>query len=133
MRCTVRQLVVVVPALLLASCSQPTTSTTQAASPTLPREPVGAKREIRLTGIIEAVHSSKILVPQIFGPGGPLTLTHLIRNGSEVKEGDVIATFDATTQIDAARDAQAKYDDLGHQVEQKRAQNRADGLARQSR
>jgi HlyD family secretion protein len=130
MRCTVRQLVVVVPALLLASCSQPTTSTTQAASPTLPREPVGAKREIRLTGIIEAVHSSKILVPQIFGPGGPLTLTHLIRNGSEVKEGDVIATFDATTQIDAARDAQAKYDDLGHQVEQKRAQNRADAEKR---
>jgi len=28
----------------------------------------------------------------------------------------VIGTFDATTQIDAARDAQAKYDDLGHQV-----------------
>jgi HlyD family secretion protein len=130
MRCTVRQLVVVVPALLLASCSPSTTSTTQAASPTLPREPVGAKREIRLTGIIEAVHSSKILVPQIFGPGGPLTLTHLIRNGSEVEEGDVIATFDATTQIDAARDAQAKYDDLGHQVEQKRAQNRADAEKR---
>src|SRR5436305_7947463 len=130
MRCAVRQLVVVVPTLLLASCSQPTTSTTQAASPTLPREPVGAKREIRLTGIIEAVHSSKILVPQIFGPGGPLTLTHLIRNGSEVKEGEVIATFDATTQIDAARDAQAKYDDFGHQVEQKRAQNRADAEKR---
>ena len=49
------------------------------------------KREIRLTGIIEAVHSSKVLVPQIFGPGGPLTLTRLIRNGSEVKEGDPIA------------------------------------------
>jgi multidrug resistance efflux pump len=88
------------------------------------------KREIRLTGLVEAVHSSKILVPQIFGPGGPLTLTHLIRNGSEVKEGDVIATFDATTQIDAARDTQAKYDDLGHQVEQKRAQNRADAEKR---
>ena len=30
----------------------------------------GVKREIRLTGLVEAVHSSKILVPQIFGPGG---------------------------------------------------------------
>ena len=38
--------------------------------------------------------------------------------------------FDATAQIDAARDAQAKYDDLGHQVEQKRAQNRADAEKR---
>jgi multidrug resistance efflux pump len=59
-----------------------------------------------------------------------MTLTHLIRNGSEVKEGDIVATFDATTQIDAARDAQAKYDDLGHQVEQKRAENRADAAKR---
>jgi multidrug resistance efflux pump len=47
-----------------------------------------------------------------------------------VNEGDVIATFDATNQIDQARDAQAKYDDLGHQVEQKRAQNRADAEKR---
>ena len=125
-----RQLVIIVPALLLASCSRPTPPTAHAASPTIAREPVPGKREIRLTGIIEAVHSSKILVPQIFGPGGPLTLTHLIRNGSEVKEGDIIATFDSTTQIDAARDAQAKYDDLGHQVEQKRAQNRADAEKR---
>jgi multidrug resistance efflux pump len=90
------------------------------------------KREIRLTGIIEAVHSSKILVPQIYGPGGPLTLTHLIVSGSNVKPGDIIATFDATTQIDAARDAQAKYDDLGHQVDQKRAQNLADAAKRAS-
>src|SRR5690242_6423532 len=88
------------------------------------------KREIRLTGLVEAVHSSKILVPQIFGPGGPLTLTHLIPNGSAVKETDLIATFDATTQIDAARDAQAKFDDLGHQVDQKRAQNLADAAKR---
>jgi multidrug resistance efflux pump len=88
------------------------------------------KREVRLTGLVEAVHSSKILVPQIYGPGGPLTLTHLIPSGSNVKDGDIIATFDATAQIDAARDAQAKYDDLGHQVDQKRAQNLADAAKR---
>lgn len=109
--------------MLLAGCSKTAPPVVaQAAAPDAPR----VKREVRLTGLVEAVHSSKVLVPQIFGPGGPLTLTRLIRSGSEVKEGDVIATFDATTQIDAARDAQAKYDDLGHQVEQKRAQNRAD-------
>lgn len=87
-------------------------------------------REIRLTGIVEAVHSLKILVPQIYGQGGAQTLTHLIPSGSTVKEGDLIATFDATQQIDAARDAQAKFDDLSHQVEQKRAQNLADAAKR---
>lgn len=122
-----RLLAATVPVLLLAACSRTAPPVAQAASPTVTtRDIPRATREIRLTGLVEAVHSSKVLVPQIFGPGGPLTLTRLIRNGSEVKEGDIIATFDATTQIDAARDAQAKYDDLGHQVEQKKAQNRSD-------
>jgi HlyD family secretion protein len=92
----------------------------------------GAKREVRLTGIIQAVHASKILVPQIFGQGGPLTLTKLIPNGAHVKEGDLIAVFDSIQQYDNARDAQAKFEDLGHQVEQKRAQNRADAEKRVS-
>lgn len=116
-----------VPLVVLTACSRTAPPVAQAAAPA--RETRG-KPEIRLTGLVEAVHSSKVLVPQIFGPGGPLTLTRLIRNGSDVKEGDIIATFDATAQIDAARDAQAKYDDLGHQVDQKRAQNRADAEKR---
>ena len=61
-----------------------------------------------------------------------MTLTKLIPNGSKVKAGDLIAVFDSTQQIDLARDAQAKFDDLGHQVEQKRAQNRADAEKRVS-
>jgi multidrug resistance efflux pump len=89
-------------------------------------------REIRLTGLIIAVHSSKIQVPQIYGDGSPLTLTQLIANGSKVKEGDVLATFDPTTQMDKARDAEAKADDLGHQADQKRAQNHADAEKRNS-
>ena len=130
MRCTLRLLAAAVPLLLLTSCSRTAPPVAEAAAPAPAREAGADKREIRLTGLVEAVHSSKVLVPQIFGPGGPLTLTRLIRNGSEVKEGDPIATFDATTQIDAAREAQAKYDDLGHQVDQKRAQNRADAEKR---
>jgi HlyD family secretion protein len=128
----VRELVVAISVVLLASCSHTGPPPVQAAAlgsnpgsnpgSNAPR----AKREVRLTGIIEAVHSSKVLVPQIFGPGGALTLTKLIPNGSEVKEGDVVALFDNTQQADTLRDTQAKYDDLGHQVEQKQAQNRAD-------
>jgi multidrug resistance efflux pump len=110
--------------LVPASCTRPSPPTALAAS--IASEAPRAKHEVRLTGLVEAVHSSKVLVPQIWGQGGPVTLTKLIRNGSEVKEGDIVALFDATQQADTVRDTQAKYDDLGHQVEQKAAQNRAD-------
>jgi HlyD family secretion protein len=112
----------------LAACSRTTPPVAHAAAPDTPR----AKREVRVTGTVEAVRSSKILVPQIWSQGGPMTLTKLIPNGSKVNQGDLIAVFDSTQQIDLARDAQAKFDDLGHQVEQKRAQNRADAEKRVS-
>jgi len=116
-------------ASLLASCSRVAPPPAHAATNTAPAE---LKREIRLTGVVEAVHSYKILVPQIWGTGGALTLTSFIANGSHVKEGDVVATFDATAQLDNVRDARARNDDLGHQVDQKRAQNHADAEKRAS-
>ncbi len=116
--------------LLLASCSRPSPPTAHAASAAAPAESPRARREVRVTGTIQAVHFSKVLVPAIYGQGGSLTLTRLIPNGSRVKEGDLIAEFDATQQLDSARDAEAKFDDLGHQVDQKRAQNRADAEKR---
>ena len=130
MRRFVRDFGIAVPVLLLASCSHTAPPAVQAASPG--SETPRAKREVRLTGMIEAVHSSKVLVPQIWGPGGALTLTKLVPNGASVKEGDLIALFDNTQQADTLRDTQAKYDDLGHQVEQKQAQNRADAEKRNS-
>ena len=128
MRTIASSFAALLPVLLLAACSRSTPPVTHAAEPTV-EQPRG-KREIRLTGALEAIHSSKILVPQIWGQGGPMTLTKIIPNGSRVKEGDIVAVFDPTNQLDQARDAQAKYEDLGHQVEQKRAQNRADAEKR---
>lgn len=125
-----REVAIAVLALFLASCSHSGPPSALAASPSAAGEAVRAKREVRLTGMTEAVHSSKILVPQIWGQGGAMTLTKLIPNGSEVKEGDTVALFDATQQADTVRDTQAKYDDLTHQVEQKAAQNRADAEKR---
>src|SRR2546430_1251731 len=93
--------VVGVSLLTLASCSHPVPETTHAASPG--SDAVQPKRDIRLSGIVEAIHSSKVLVPQIWGSGGPVTLTKLIANGVKVKEGDLIAVFDNTQQIDQAR------------------------------
>ena len=116
--------------LAMASCTRPSPPAALAA--TGAPETRHPRHEVRFTGIVEAVRSSKVLVPQIWGQGGAVTLTRLIPNGSEVKEGDVVARFDATQQADAVRDTEAKYDDLGHQVEQKAAQNRADAESRAS-
>jgi len=121
------------PALFLeAACARPDQPTVRAASGPAASTTPAAHRETRITGTIEAVHSSKILVPQIYGQGGALTLTSFIINGSHVRQGDLIATFDATQQLDNVRDAQAKFDDLSHQVDQKRAQNHADAEKRAS-
>jgi multidrug resistance efflux pump len=48
----------------------------------------------------------------------------------KVEKGDVLASFDRVSQEDAARDAEGKFDDLSHQVEQRQAQNRADAETR---
>jgi multidrug efflux pump subunit AcrA (membrane-fusion protein) len=128
----VRQFAAAVFLFALSACTRPTPSTTYAAPAAQPAAPGRLKREVRVTGTVQAVHSSKVLIPQIYGNYSSMTLTHLIANGASVKEGDLIATFDATNMMDTARDAKGKFDDFGHQVDQKRAQNRADAEKRAS-
>src|SRR5689334_23219960 len=133
MRNTMRRLIAILALVLVTSCTRTDGSVTTATEPPPASQQVQRQqRELRLTGIVEAVHSNKVTVPQIAGGGGSLTLTRLIPNGSTVKEGDVIVEFDPTQQLDAAFTAKAKYEDLGHQVEQKAAQNRADVEKRRS-
>jgi multidrug efflux pump subunit AcrA (membrane-fusion protein) len=89
-----------------------------------------AKRQVRATGKIRAVRELAILVPRITGQSSRLTLIRLVPTGAQVKEGDLLAEFDNTEQLDKARETEAKYDDLQHQVEQKRAENRANAAKR---
>lgn len=91
-----------------------------------------ARHEVRLTGTVQAVHFFTVQVPQVMGQGGTVTLTRVIPNGVRVKVGDLLAEFDRTQELDNARDAKAKFDDLSHQVEQRQAQNRADAAKRAS-
>ena len=116
----------VVSAAAVVSCERATPSSTGTPTTVSAAEPSHGQREIRLTGTVEAIHSSKVIVPQTIGQGGQLTLTHLIPNGSHVQKDDLIAEFDPTQQIDNGLAAKGKYEDLGHQVEQKAAQNHAD-------
>jgi len=115
-------------AFLLAApaCKRPATpaaSRTNGSAPSQPKP--SSQRLIRATGTIQAVRAHSIQVPQIAGQGGRLTLIKLARNGETVKEGDILAEFDRTAQLDIAREAQAKFDDLTHQARQKAAENRA--------
>ncbi len=115
--------------LSLAACSRHP-STTKAASSTVPEASKPARREIHITGVVQAIRSNKILVPAIQGSNSQMTLTYLAESGARVKEGDVVAAFDPTQQMDAARDAKAKFEDLSHQVDQKIAENRANAESR---
>jgi len=97
-----------------------------------PASQPAARHEVRLTGTVQAVHYFTVQTPQIGGQGGRVTLTKIIANGVRVKTGDILAEFDRTQEVDNARDAKAKFDDLSHQVEQRQAQNRADAAKRAS-
>jgi HlyD family secretion protein len=94
---------------------------------------VAGKRIIRSTGLIQAVRTSTVRVPQLAQVSGQnmrLTLTALVPNGTAVKKGDVLVEFDPTAQLDEAREAKAKLADLQHQLEEKRAQVNSDSSKR---
>jgi HlyD family secretion protein len=78
---------------------------------------------VRATGLVRAVQSITVLVPRIEGLGGNLTLATLVENGTMVKPGDVIASFDRANELKLLRDAESKFEDLDHQIEQKKAEH----------
>lgn len=115
--------------LILPGCSRPSAPGT-----TVPksqqRQEASEPRRIRATGLVQALRVHGIQTPQITGQNGRITLTKLVPNGAKVNEGDVLAEFDTTQQLDNLREAEAKYDDFSHQVEQKRTQYRSDAAKR---
>ena len=89
-------------------------------------------RGVRTIGTLAAQRITMVQVPRIAGQGGALTLIKLVPNGSMVHLGDLMAEFDNTAQIKSQRDAQARFDDLSHQVEQKLAEDRSNAAKRAS-
>lgn len=132
---------VIAPALVVSLCSalcggctrvKPVhADTTEPVSPARVRIP---SRDIRATGTVQAVRALTVQVPTIAGMAnqnfGRLTLVKLVTNGTRVKKGDLLAEFDRTTQIDAAIEAKAKYENLVHQVREKAAKNNSDAAKR---
>jgi multidrug resistance efflux pump len=97
-----------------------------------PAVPGQKAHTIRATGLIRALESQSIRVPQLAGTGIRLTVVHIITNGSKVAKDDVLAQFDPTSLVDTERDAKAKLDDLSHQFDQKKAQVSSDGVTREA-
>src|SRR5947207_3207939 len=70
--------------IVLSACG----SATSAANIPTPNKPAAQpEREVRATGVIQAVHYFVVQTPYIAGQGGQLTLIHLVSNGTTVKEG----------------------------------------------
>ncbi|HBY62234.1 MAG TPA: HlyD family secretion protein [Solibacterales bacterium] len=119
---------------LFTSCAGPA----QADRPATPAAAVanaletGGPRVVRSTGTVQAIRVFNVQVPQISGQGGRLTLTKIVPNGVRVNEGDLLAEFDNTQNLEQLREAQAKLDDLSHQLEQKRATYRSDAAKRRA-
>src|SRR5215471_1840945 len=115
--------VTIVAACTFLGCTPAHPPTVSAASsakaPEMRPSPDAGSGHLRTLGTIAAQRSFSIQVPRISGQGGALTLIKLAPNGSQVKTGDVIAEFDSTAQMKTERDAQAKFDDLSHQFDQK--------------
>lgn len=115
---------------MLAGCSREPAVTHAAIL--APAQEASTPRQIRSTGTIQAEKAFTVQVPQIAGQAGRLTLVGLVESGARVKAGEIVAEFDRTQQIDNARDTQAKFDDLSHQVEQKQAEFRSNAEKRRS-
>lgn len=89
-------------------------------------------RTVRLSGTLEAIRSTRVLVPALTGPTPAMTLTRLVPNGATVQKGDVVAEFDPLEQLDQARTSAARYEDLSFQVRQRQADNVANAERRRS-
>jgi multidrug resistance efflux pump len=90
------------------------------------------RHSVRCTGKTAALRSSLLQIPRQYGTFSQLTLLTIVQNGAHVKPGDLLAEFDATDQLKQARDALAKFDDLSHQVDQKRAEQKNNAEKRNS-
>ena len=77
---------------------------------------------IRLSGTVEAVRASTVIVPRLAGQtANALVITHLVTAGTSVAPGDLLVEFDPQEQLRNAIDRRADVVDLNGQIQKKRA------------
>jgi HlyD family secretion protein len=78
--------------------------------------------KVRVHGIVEAVESHTIAAPRLSGQGlNTLVITRLVKNGSAVRQGDVLVEFDRQAQLKNVLDKEAEYKGLVAQIAKKEA------------
>lgn len=84
------------------------------------------RRTVRLHGTVEAVESYSVIAPRLAGQMAPtMVMTKLVRNGTRVREGDVLVEFDRQTQMQNVLDREADYNNLLAQIKKKQADQAA--------
>jgi HlyD family secretion protein len=117
--------------LFLASCTSHAGGTPDSATrPSTTPERAPGERAVRVAGMIQALQSVSIRVPQISAQSGRVTLAALIPNGSTVTKGDILAEFDPTAVLDEERDVKAKLGEATYQLEERQAKVRSDAAKR---
>lgn len=108
-------------AIGVAGCGRAPAAAAQAPAAALPG-PAASDHQIRLTGTVEAVRASTVIVPRLAGQSvNTLTITHLAAAGSSVKVGDVLVEFDPQEQQRIASDRLAEVVDLDGQIQKKKS------------
>jgi len=118
-----RPAAIVVAMLLAVGCAPAADGRGQAASPAV--EVPAVPGSIRFSGVVEAVRTRTVLVPQLRGVPSLMVITHLVEAGRRVEPGDVIVEFDPQDQEIRALDAQAEVDDLDAQIARRRTEHEA--------
>lgn len=85
-------------------------------------QPDDAGTVIRLSGTVEAVRASTVIVPRLAGQAtNSLVITSLVPPGTKVASGDLLVQFDPQQQVRNAMDRRAEVVDLDGQIAKKRA------------
>jgi multidrug resistance efflux pump len=78
---------------------------------------------LRLTGTVEAVRASTVVVPRLAGQSSnTLVITRMVTAGTRVSPGDVLVEFDPQDQVRNAMDRRAEVVDLDGQIQKKRSE-----------
>ena len=109
-----------------ASCTSAASSTPSEPSDTVRVTRQAFTRTVRMTGLVEAMRSSTLIVPRLQGPGsGVLVVTRLAAGGTLVRKGDIVVQFDPQAQERVAFDRRAEYEDFAARLSGKEAEHAA--------
>jgi len=88
------------------------------------------RKSLRLSGSVGAVQSYNVQAPRLSGQmASSMVITKIVRNGAQVRAGDVLVELDRQNQLKSILDKQAECDNLAQQIRKKQADQAASRAA----